>query len=723
MNFGRPMGRVGRWAVGPLGWVVPGVALAGAGLVLATVRWPVEGWRFSLMDVPYYGAAWEWRGRWEVGMTWVDAAYTAGLGLVAVAAALWVLRLLARGVAVARYRPPAFQRGRFWGRSGVVAVVLGVAVAGMGVGWPYRLGQRWAAEVSQPVRAGAMPALLRPTFASWLRVDDGRSRVMARAAVRYGDEKQKVRGLKLMAEHVPAEVVTYLPKVAAAERHPAVAAIQVSLIGLARQTVHGPWLESLLTDYRAEVRAAAADALGVLRGPAYQLAEGGFAPLTTATDPPIGVTTSRVLTGESDARPPATARGALERLMLTGATAAEREAAARALVGWPPVGYSLRLAEWGVWQTVGAGGAVAPVKAQLESIPPFVHRAGNPAGEFANRVGPLTVYWKPVIHLTASAPMAVDVQVAVRDGRVWFGFPRPDDFVLALGAGGPLPLPLKTPQAAGAAGVGPPVARFDPAGLPPLTGLHTGYPWLLPAHPSYPRGVWPGRGPGPGDAEELAGLGLRWQSVIVSPAKLTWMAPPAVGAEGKFAWWSRLREVECSWVSSRGEGERFLYYDGPTMAAAPVVPRVERDGRLRFAVRDYYEPGVPGIRAAAARRQGLLVEVAPGAGAGGAARVRAGAVAVVDKDAAPAVEAVLGREVGAGAAERLLRDALVERGLTPSEAGGLLDCWWAEFFESPGLRFLTLISPEDYEEACPLTVRPAPTERVRVGVVFTELGG
>jgi hypothetical protein len=53
------------------------------------------------------------------------------------------------------------------------------------------------------------------------------------------------------------------------------------------------------------------------------------------------------------------------------------------------------------------------------------------------------------------------------------------------------------------------------------------------------------------------------------------MRPAAVPADPKFAWWTRLRDVESSWVSSRGESDRFLYYDGPTVRPAPLHVKLE----------------------------------------------------------------------------------------------------------------------------------------------------
>jgi hypothetical protein len=75
----------------------------------------------------------------------------------------------------------------------------------------------------------------------------------------------------------------------------------------------------------------------------------------------------------------------------------------------------------------------------------------------------------------------------------------------------------------------------------------------------------------------------------------------------------------------------------------------------------------------------------------------------------------------ADAAENDFVDALQKHGLTKSEADGLVSCWRRVFFQTPGRRYLHLMSAQDYDDLCPLTVRPEPSERVRVGVLWFEL--
>lgn len=63
---------------------------------------------------------------------------------------------------------------------------------------------------------------------------------------------------------------------------------------------------------------------------------------------------------------------------------------------------------------------------------------------------------------------------------------------------------------------------------------------------------------------------------------------------------------------------------------------------------------------------------------------------------------------------------LVRFGLTGPEADGLLAAWAPQFFRTEGRRFILRMSPAEYARQCPMQVRPAPTEVVRLGLVLTE---
>lgn len=241
------------------------------------------------------------------------------------------------------------------------------------------------------------------------------------------------------------------------------------------------------------------------------------------------------------------------------------------------------------------------------------------------------------------------------------------------------------------------------------------------------------------DPDKLAtvsGIGVRWQSVVVTPPDVPPREPPAaLPTDGKYAWWGHLRDVSCSWVSSRGQSERFLYYDGPTALSLPEVVRV--DGQtLRWQkgphVSRPFNPELPHDAAAGAdngvvntnERCGLYLEVS-----GGGRVVRGhwlddtnlASDGEVDLSPPPLPPLSPYDELPlrpVDPAEFTAR--LVRHGLAASEAAAMMSCWQAPFFKTDGKRMIVILSQDEYEAICPLTVRPWPTDLIRVGVVWTE---
>jgi hypothetical protein len=62
------------------------------------------------------------------------------------------------------------------------------------------------------------------------------------------------------------------------------------------------------------------------------------------------------------------------------------------LLSWPPENYKLRVAEWGVW--INDGGKLKLMQSVLDEIPPFVHRTGNPIGDFKDRINQIWMVTK-----------------------------------------------------------------------------------------------------------------------------------------------------------------------------------------------------------------------------------------------------------------------------------------------------------------------------------------
>jgi hypothetical protein len=407
------------------------------------------------------------------------------------------------------------------------------------------------------------------------------------------------------------------------------------------------------------------------------------------------------------------ARPKLLHMMTAGETPEEREAAARALVAWPPDDYQFRVAEWGVW--MNNKGQMALAKSILDEIPPFVHGTGNPVsdldGYFLHSSGAV---FKPIIHLTSNTPLAADVEVHITQGRPWFAFPKPDDFGVGTE-------PVERDESP--LGFGPTTRRSDDYLNPtihPLSDFREGYPWLVPHHRLYPLHsqyvpiIW--------------GLGLRWQSLIVTADLPSWASPPKVPNDPRFAWWQRLRQVPSTWVTNRGETERFLYYDGPTKSAAPVSVELDQAGRqIRFAIRrpelarggwgkesrstqSIFHPLEVTSHRDLPEHEGLYIQVHGGA-------VRGQVISpVVDGSVTLADKLPLEGEAVVDA----LRQMLTRYGLSGPEAEGLIAAWSPQFFHAEGRRFVLRMSPEEYARQCPMQCRPTPTEVVRLGLVLSE---
>ena len=156
------------------------------------------------------------------------------------------------------------------------------------------------------------------------------------------------------------------------------------------------------------------------------------------------------------------------------------------------------------------------------------------------------------------------MEVLIAQGRPWFAYPRPDDFTMLASPGdgnwGNEPDPDRV------------LAVFDKARMPELQPTAEGYPWLAPPHRKHGSDS---ASAGEGN-NEITDLGLRWQSLIISPNQQSWMTPPSIEDRQRYGWWERLRSVPSSWLSSQGESERFLYYDGPTRMRSPVQAAVQR---------------------------------------------------------------------------------------------------------------------------------------------------
>lgn len=390
----------------------------------------------------------------------------------------------------------------------------------------------------------------------------------------------------------------------------------------------------------------------------------------------------------------------LRKIMLEGRTHEDREAAARAIVVMPPTDYQLRYAEWGVW--LSNDGEMMIPQSIVDELPRFVHRTQNPIEELAKRVQRIIIIDKPVIHLTTDKPLSVDIEATIRSGQPWFGFPRPNDFyVMAGGSHSDKSLNDKDFQKAltlvSKNAVKKPNERV-------LAKRRTGYPWLDPPQRRF--GQMAGS---TASKNNVLGIGLVWESVIVSPKKLAWMKPPNVSGK-RHQWWSELREVESSWISANGESDRFLYYDGPTILPSPS--RVEigvNELEIDFPRQIYH------------RTEGFTEPVHCLFITTSQAGKLKGQKIVIEKTAESIRTPITLELDGEQVESALLNLVQINGGLTSTEANGLIIAWRKQFLETPGERLLVRLNKNHYDYACPLKIRPIPTECARVGLVLHEL--
>jgi hypothetical protein len=604
MSIGGPLRRWQRWLLWPLGWPLLALVLLGtAGFIYLggrpyifpepwsvlrdEFRWPRQSLRpFTAPDIVFYVSVCLW------------AAFLF----------LFSLRQVARIlIPIEARRGSVFaSRVRRWNRLVAVAAVL--SACWLIFGWQHRIGRRWVVKVVKT--APTSPAPFNMPYYIWpdppvpLSPEQA-SLVLGDAIVHLPDAHDRMVVLKLLVETKGKSgkaAIEGLVRIAERADDPALLAWDLRLIGLCRD----PSTESLLTrcleDPRPQVRAAAADAIGILRHPSYSvgLPDGGYLvePLALVSTPSIAVgglvsvpeekyfSPSGYVEHDLLDDPPIavdrSVRPILQRMMTRGQTPEEREAAARALVDWPPESFRFRVAEWGVW--INNNGQMALARSIVDEI---------------------------------------------------------------------------------------------------------------------------------------------WQSLIICPERAPWMAPPAIPNDPRFRWWARLREVPSSWVASRGEAERFLYYDGPTKSMVPVSVTLESAGsRLGFKAmprgteeigREQYpkhrlEPLHATQAANLPPREGLYIEVHAG--------VIRGQHMAVDESTPVSLKSDLPLHGEAVVQQR--RTMLTTYGLTAPEAEGLIAAWTPQFFQTEGRRFLLRMSAADYDWQCPMQVRPKPTELIRLGLVLTE---
>jgi hypothetical protein len=548
-----------------------------------------------------------------------------------------------------------------------------------------------------------------------------------------GAIRERNAALDLYLRTFPNSAPADLTAIASSNTDPAFRVTAIHLLALHHRDDSGPLFLSLLNAPDSAIRTAAADGIDILRGSGIPKPDNSSyatqSPHEINSDPPIEVAQfliNPVYSNGAWTSPPLKpvnidqkARALLEMMMTSAQSADEREATARALVHWPPSTYKLRAAEWGVW-IADSKGDLKLVQSILDEIPPFVHRIGNTYTSLSDRymiyIGPVT---KPILHFTTDRPIALDVEVNINKGRPWFAYPKPDDLALSRHDNST----LRTSDGANK-DAAEQIKNLDNSSLASMSDLREGYPWLLPPHRlhySFSGGL------GGSFIPRATQLGLRWQSLIVLPNKAPWMTSPTVPPDPKFKWWSDLRAVPSSYLTSRGETERFLYYDGPTLAKPPFIatlsgkslalkpsPKEPTPNRPDWDPPFNAKPTLTQDATPISQyREAFFIRVAQGKPSAYRFKLNSNVQIVQELPA--------NLPIDSASILPAFKKLLTDYGLTPEESQGLIDAWQTQFFQTEGQRLLLRLSADDYDTLCPLSIDPRPTTHTRHGFVQTEL--
>ena len=334
----------------PVGWWVVVAAMVGTGLMAAVSRFPVHGvskWFVDWSDSVRIG---DWGKAWEEG-GWREVIYSAGVLVWLPVLVGWWGGAVVRSVALLCYRTGGPYKRALVRYVGIWLLFL-LTVAIVGVGWPYRMGEAmvarelWADKHTKAWMGGP----------SWNRREtDAEETASGRRRAGCG-QRERLAALRILIEDDPKFARDVLDDALRAEYEPVMKAWELRLVGVYRGREACDRVGKYLDDADAGVRAAAADALGLLygadgngelRGAVFDgVADHGVGSSDRASG---GAFAGRcALPHAPIAEMPEVWRARLQKMMVEGTTAGERLAAARAAAGYGPPGYRLRLAEWGV---------------------------------------------------------------------------------------------------------------------------------------------------------------------------------------------------------------------------------------------------------------------------------------------------------------------------------------------------------------------------------------
>lgn len=332
------------------------------------------------------------------------------------------------------------------------------------------------------------------------------------------------------------------------------------------------------------------------------------------------------------------------------------------------------LHEWGTFTTVSASdGALLPgVEREEEALPGFVyaheamHNNSTIQMPFSKGISwhrPLanvTVRMEtPVIYFYTKQPFDARVEVGFKGGTISQWYPQ----------------------------------RTSGEELPPLRRDAEGIPL------------------GP---ENTLDFGKGYEGSIVWDVKVE---PPGDDAYGRVfrggetPSWLHPRQPDSAVVSTKsGEAEKYLFYRG-LGRLDPPVRFTATDSELRM-VNCSPEPV----------NHWLIFDLDAGHGARWS---RPAPVAAISHTGKEADALPLGTQPYRADWRKPLYDEaaamLTAAGLTRAEADGMIQTWWASYFEKPGVRVFWIVPSSYVNEILPLKVTPAPRETVRVIVGRTEI--
>jgi hypothetical protein len=220
--------------------------------------------------------------------------------------------------------------------------------------WEYhdlQLAAAWVQPLaSQPLPkdGSAMKIPLRPAGLTAERELE----ILKIAMTKLPTRRQRMCALKILMEtkgpEVRGELARWLPKI----ERPEIRAAVLLLAALERNEASLKVVTPYLDDHSAEVRAAAATAVGHIHNPRTWVV-GYYQPaIFLSNDPPININAWRPQGSERSPAPPMTGiRPRLERMLASVEWGDERAAARGALAFWPPAGLNLRMVELGVLET------------------------------------------------------------------------------------------------------------------------------------------------------------------------------------------------------------------------------------------------------------------------------------------------------------------------------------------------------------------------------------